>query len=119
MAVLIVPGVLCYALFGATVLYYVAAAAAAFGYEAAMLLTKDGQTLGKKVMNLRVVDAALGNRPADNAYWIRAAIFTLPGAAYLIGGLFSLLNVLWLLWDKPLQQCLHDKAAKTVVVKEA
>jgi hypothetical protein len=24
---------------------------------------------------------------------------------------------LWQLWDKPFQQCLHDKAAGTVVVK--
>ena len=30
---------------------------------------------------------------------------------------FNLIDVLWLLWDKPYRQCLHDKFAKTVVVK--
>jgi hypothetical protein len=29
----------------------------------------------------------------------------------------GLIDGLWQLWDKPLQQCLHDKAAQTVVVK--
>lgn len=28
----------------------------------------------------------------------------------------ALLDSLWLLWDRPLYQCLHDKAAGTVVV---
>jgi TctA family transporter len=35
----------------------------------------------------------------------------------ILVGVFVLVNVLWQLWDKPLQQCLHDKAAGTVVVK--
>ena len=29
----------------------------------------------------------------------------------------SWLDGLWQLWDKPYQQCLHDKVAQTVVVK--
>jgi hypothetical protein len=29
----------------------------------------------------------------------------------------GLLDPLWCLWDKPYRQCLHDKPAKTVVVK--
>ena len=29
----------------------------------------------------------------------------------------SYLDGLWQLWDKPWQQCLHDKFAETVVVK--
>ena len=31
--------------------------------------------------------------------------------------LFVPVNILWQLFDKPLQQCLHDKVAGTVVVK--
>jgi uncharacterized RDD family membrane protein YckC len=31
--------------------------------------------------------------------------------------LFDLLNELWLTWD-PRRQCLHDKAAHTVVIKK-
>ncbi len=34
----------------------------------------------------------------------------------LVGTLFALLNGLWLTWDRR-RQCLHDKAARTIVVK--
>ncbi|MEV6977311.1 RDD family protein [Kitasatospora sp. NPDC093806] len=117
--VLIIPTILVFAVLGASLLYYVVAGLLAFGYEAAMLLTQNGQTVGKKVMKLRVVDLAHGGKPADNSLLIRAAIYTLPNAVYCIGSLFALLNVLWPLWDKPLQQCLHDKPARTIVVKES
>ncbi|MGW2250022.1 RDD family protein [Kitasatospora sp. NPDC001660] len=90
-----------------------------FGYEALMLTTQDQQTVGKKLMKLRVVSAEHGGRPIDNELWIRSAVFGLPQAVYCLGSLFFLVNVLSLLWDKPLQQCFHDKAAKTLVVKES
>lgn len=116
--VLIVPNIVLYIAINSSILYSVATAVLAFGYEAVMLTTQGGQTLGKKAMRLRVVDLAHGGAPADSGFLTRAAVYALPGAVYCIGSLFSLLNVLWPLWDKPLQQALHDKAAKTMVVKE-
>jgi len=120
-AVLLVPFILLYAIVApvSSILYYVATAAVVFGYEAAMLLTQGGQTLGKRVMKIRVVSLATGARPTDAEIWARAGVYAGPQAVYCIGSLFSLVNVLWHLWDKPYQQCLHDKAAKTVVVKES
>ncbi|MFE7561603.1 RDD family protein [Kitasatospora sp. NPDC057500] len=117
--VLIVPTVLLYAVVGASFLYYVLAALLSFGYEALLLVTQGGQTVGKKVMKLRVVDLGTGGKPAEGSLVGRAALYTLPNAVYCIGSLFALLNVLWPLWDKPYQQALHDKPAKTVVVKES
>ncbi|GAA1409389.1 RDD family protein [Kitasatospora putterlickiae] len=117
--VLLVPTVLLFAVFGASILYYVAASLLAFGYEAAMLLGQGGQTVGKKVMKLRVVDLGTGGRAAENPLLVRAALYALPNAVYCLGSLFALLNVLWPLWDKPFQQALHDKPARTVVVKES
>jgi uncharacterized RDD family membrane protein YckC len=96
----------------------VVGAAVVFGYEALMMITQGQQTLGKKAMKIRVVSAAHGGRPTDNEIWARAAVYGLPSAVYCVGSLFALVNVLSLLWDKPLQQCFHDKAGKTVVVKE-
>ncbi|WP_035850258.1 RDD family protein [Kitasatospora azatica] len=90
-----------------------------FGYEALMMITQGQQTIGKKAMKIRVVSAAHGGRPTDNELWARSAVYGLPSAVYCVGSLFALVNVLSLLWDKPLQQCFHDKAGKTVVVKEA
>lgn len=78
------------------------------------LMFRTGQTLGKKVMKLRVT-------PVDPAATLdrglaarRFAVQSLAGG--LIPG-FSYLDGLWQLWDKPYQQCLHDKFARTVVVK--
>ncbi len=46
----------------------------------------------------------------------RAAVLVLPPVVLVVGSIFTLFDELWLLWD-PRRQCLHDKAAKTVVVK--
>ncbi|MFK4273751.1 RDD family protein, partial [Streptomyces milbemycinicus] len=50
------------------------------------------------------------------AGWVRAAVYALPEIVPCCGFLFWLINVLWCTWDRPYRQCLHDKAAKTVVV---
>ena len=77
---------------------------------------RTGQTLGKKVMKIRIV-------PVDPT---RALTRGMAGKRYLVefvgGCLVPFLNYLdgfWQLWDKPWQQCLHDKFAGTVVVKVA
>ncbi|MET8306084.1 RDD family protein [Micromonospora sp. NPDC005173] len=77
------------------------------------MMFKTGQTLGKKMMKLRIVplDPArtLDRRAAAKRYLVQQGAGLVPGLSYLDG--------LWQLWDKPWQQCLHDKAARTVVVK--
>ena len=40
----------------------------------------------------------------------------MTGGQLVIGFVFVLIDCLWPLWDKPWQQAIHDKAAKTVVV---
>ncbi|MFC8721201.1 RDD family protein [Kitasatospora sp. NPDC057198] len=116
-AVLLVPAVLLYAAVDG-LLYSLLGAVVMMCYEAAMLLTQHGQTVGKKAMKLRVVSAAHGGRPTDAELWTRVGIYGGPILVPFVGGLFSLVNCLSLLWDKPLQQCFHDKGAKTLVVKE-
>ncbi|MET7765299.1 RDD family protein [Streptomyces sp. NPDC005336] len=87
-----------------------------FGYEGVML-ARSGQTLGKMVMRIRVAMLSDGNVPAGQG-WVRAAVYVLPGMLIplLVGTVFWLVNSVSLLWDKPFQRCLHDKAARTVVV---
>jgi uncharacterized RDD family membrane protein YckC len=75
-----------------------------------------GQTIGKRVLGTRVVMADSRANVGVGPAGARAAVYALPGLVPFVGGLFSLLNELWLLWD-PRRQCLHDKAAHTVVVK--
>ena len=114
---------------GSTVLAVIApvivTAALYLGYE--FLMTRQrGQTVGKLVMGIKIVPvggALDAGGLAPGVAVKRAAVLWLPPALYSIGyvgwifSIFYLLNVLWQLWDKPLQQCLHDKAANTIVVK--
>ncbi|MET8039663.1 RDD family protein [Micromonospora sp. NPDC005215] len=77
-------------------------------------LKRGGQTVGKKALKLRVVPIdptrTLDRRMAGRRWLVQYLGGSLvPAGAYVDG--------LWQLWDKPWQQCLHDKFAETVVVK--
>ncbi|MBG6069142.1 RDD family protein [Micromonospora ureilytica] len=84
----------------------------AYVYHVEMMF-KSGQTFGKKMMKLRIVPLdptrSLDRRAAAKRFLVQQLSGFLPGLSYLDG--------LWQLWDKPWQQCLHDKFAQTVVVK--
>jgi uncharacterized RDD family membrane protein YckC len=87
----------------------------AYVYFVEVMLRSGGQTLGKRVMKLRIVPldpaARLGRGMAVRRYLVQyIAGFVVPFFSYLDG--------LWQLWDKPYRQCLHDKWAQTVVVKQ-
>lgn len=84
-------------------------------YEGYMLTTR-GQTVGKMAMRIRVAMLDNGALPMGQAGWFRAGVYSLPGVVPCLGTLFWLVNVLFCTWDKPYQQCLHDKVGKTVVV---
>jgi uncharacterized RDD family membrane protein YckC len=76
-----------------------------------------GQTIGKRALRTRVVTVSARGKIGGGAAAGRAAIYALSPAVPFIGGLFDLVNELWLTWD-PNRQCLHDKAAHTVVVRK-
>jgi uncharacterized RDD family membrane protein YckC len=86
---------------------------ASYVYQVEMMY-RTGTTWGKRVMKLRVV--SLENLGAPLTRGIAAKRW----AVQVLGGfvpLLSWLDGLWQLWDQPYRQCLHDKVAKTVVVK--
>jgi uncharacterized RDD family membrane protein YckC len=78
-------------------------------------MRRGGQTVGKRVMKIRVIPVDPGVAAvARGGYALRWVIqYVVP----ILVPLFNLIDGLWQVWDKPLQQCLHDKAANTVVVK--
>ncbi|WTW95078.1 RDD family protein [Streptomycetaceae bacterium NBC_01309] len=92
----------------ATVLYFL--------YEG-LMLNNNGQTLGKMATKIRVVRVADGGPVQGAPAWTRAGVFALPLVVPCAGILFFIVNCLWHLWDQPWQQCLHDKAAKTTVIR--
>lgn len=81
-----------------------------------------GQTLGKRIMRIRVVRIPGGTIPGWNTSLVRWAVHGLPGffrSVPVIGGLagvFSILAMFWAIWD-PRRQGLHDKAASTLVIR--
>lgn len=85
-------------------------------YES-LLLSRDGQTLGKKAVRIRVARLADGAVPTPGEAWGRAAVYTLPSV--LCCGLWVVIDGGLCLFDKPYQQCVHDKTVRSVVVSTA
>ncbi|HTE59475.1 MAG TPA: RDD family protein [Solirubrobacteraceae bacterium] len=67
-----------------------------------------GQTVGKRVLGIRVIDFKVGGPIGYGRGLLRTV------ARYL-SGIILLLGYLWMLWD-PEKQTWHDKIAGTVVV---
>ncbi|MCD0485117.1 RDD family protein [Streptacidiphilus sp. ASG 303] len=85
-------------------------------YES-LMLSRDGQTLGKKAVKVRVARLADGAVPTPGEAWGRAAVYTLP--SMLCCGLWVVVDGGLCLFDQPYRQCVHDKAVRTVVVSTA
>jgi uncharacterized RDD family membrane protein YckC len=85
-----------------------------FAYEVPAIAAT-GQTLGKRLLGIRVVTVdggPVGFRRSIQRWIPQGAPLLLWGLLFVV----QLLDAAWCLWDKPLRQCLHDKAARTVVV---
>jgi uncharacterized RDD family membrane protein YckC len=90
----------------------------AAAYEIGMT-SQHGQTIGKRVLGLRIVDAGTGDQPTLGQLTLRWLVlgiatsllsYLLPG----VGGLYSLLVLLPVL-QPPLHRGLHDRASGTIV----
>lgn len=78
-----------------------------------------GQTLGKRILRLKVVNAATGGTPGLRKSLGRWALLILPIAVPYVqypGAVFFLLCVLTM-GHEPLYRGWHDKAAGTLVIK--
>ena len=87
--------------------------AAVYVYEVELMF-RTGQTLGKRAMKIRVV--SLDGLPMDRG--IAAKRWLAANVASMVIPMYSWIDGLWQLWDQPLRQCLHDKYARTIVVKD-
>lgn len=81
----------------------------------AFLIGKSGQSIGKKLVKIRIVDAdTYGPVSSIRAFWLRSIVFVILNI--LIIPLISIFESLFGLGKK--RQTLHDKLAKTKVVKQ-
>ncbi|MFJ4584355.1 RDD family protein [Streptomyces echinatus] len=80
-----------------------------------VLISRTGQTLGKRWLGLRVADLENGATPSAQTSLIRALVLWVP-FAFCCACIWTAICGGWSFFDKPYKQGLHDKAAKTVVV---
>lgn len=80
-----------------------------------ILISKTGQTLGKRLLGLRVANLNDGSTPSVQTALIRSAVLWLP-FAFCCACIWTAIAGGWSFFDKPYKQGLHDKPAKTVVV---
>ncbi|WP_286253126.1 RDD family protein [Streptomyces graminofaciens] len=80
-----------------------------------VLSVRNGQTVGKQLLKLRVANLNDGSTPNVQTALTRAAVLWLP-FAFCCACVWTAIAGGWSFFDKPYKQGLHDKAAKTVVV---
>ena len=80
-----------------------------------LLLAKHGQTIGKKIVGVKIVDTQQKSVGLLKLYFLRYLTFSFISQIPLIGSLINLINILFIFGKE--KRCLHDRIAGTVVVK--
>ncbi|HEY0940971.1 MAG TPA: RDD family protein [Steroidobacter sp.] len=81
----------------------------------AYLVHKNGQTIGKKIVGIKVVRTDFSRASLSRIFWLRNVVNAIPGVIPFIGNFYSLVDHLFIFGER--RQCLHDKIASTLVVK--
>lgn len=79
------------------------------------LVHKNGQTLGKKIVGIKVVRSDFSRASLSRIFWLRNLANCIPGAIPYLGNVYGLIDHLFIFGER--RQCVHDKIADTVVVK--
>jgi len=80
-----------------------------------MLVQKNGQTIAKKMLGIKVVRSDGSKASLGRIFWLRNVVNALPAMIPVIGKLYQLIDPLFIFGAK--QQCVHDKIADTIVVR--
>jgi uncharacterized RDD family membrane protein YckC len=79
------------------------------------LVKRNGQTIGKKLLGIKVVRSDGSPASLGRIFWLRNIVNAIPGALPFVGYVYSLVDHLLIFSEK--RQCLHDKIADTIVVR--
>ncbi len=107
---------------GQHVVRFAIGVAAALVYYSPLMWLTNGQTIGKKVLGIRVVRTDGAPMTLGRAIWregvvkvgLFGALSLAPAVGGTIGVLVGLLDDLWPLWDRE-NRALHDMLARTRV----
>ncbi|WFE26314.1 RDD family protein [Solwaraspora sp. WMMD791] len=94
------------------------AAAIWWAYEVPAV-ANTGQTLGKRLTRLKIVPVEPGGQLGFARSFRRWNTLGLPTLLWIccVGFVLQFIDCVYLLFDRPLRQALHDKSARTVVVQ--
>ncbi|MDR0184791.1 RDD family protein [Lysobacter arvi] len=79
-----------------------------------VLMHRDGQSIGKRVMGMRIVRTDGSRAGLGRMIVLRYFVPGLIGAIPYVGWVFSLANPLWIFGEE--RRCLHDLICDTMVV---
>jgi uncharacterized RDD family membrane protein YckC len=80
-----------------------------------VLLARYGQTIGKRIMGIRIVRTDGSDAGLARLFFIRSLATTILTAVPYLGGAFALANALFIFRDD--RRCIHDLMADTKVIK--
>ena len=81
----------------------------------AYLVYKNGQTMGKKIVGIKVVRSDRSHASLGRIFWLRNVVNWIPSVIPYLGNIYGLVDALFIFSDS--RQCVHDKIADTIVVK--
>lgn len=79
-----------------------------------VLLNREGQTLGKRWMKVRIVRSSGERAGLGRIFWLRMFVPGLIGRIPFVGVIFALADPLFIFGEE--RRCVHDMIADTIVV---
>jgi uncharacterized RDD family membrane protein YckC len=79
------------------------------------LVNKNGQTIAKKIVGIKVVRSDRSRASLGRIFWLRNVVNGIPSAIPYVGNVYGLIDAAFIFGDS--RQCIHDKIADTIVVK--
>jgi len=86
----------------------------AFAWLNILFVSRNGQSIAKKLMGIKVVRSDGSKASLGRIFWLRNVVNIVIGIIPLLGSLYGLVDAL-LIFSAP-RQCVHDKIADTIVV---
>jgi len=80
-----------------------------------VLVHRYGQTIGKRMLGIRVVRSDGSRATLGRIFWLRNFVNGLPSAIPFVGNFYFFVDSLFIFG--PRRQCLHDLIADTIVVR--
>jgi uncharacterized RDD family membrane protein YckC len=80
-----------------------------------ILVHRNGQTIGKKLLGIKVVRKDGARASLGRIFWLRNVVNVLPSLIPVVGGFYFFIDSLWIFTES--NQCVHDKIADTIVVR--